>query len=295
MYCGYFGFTEKPFKPTPEPRFLFSTPQHGEALSAILYTIRERMGFVAVVGEPGTGKTTLLRTAINQLDKKTKSAFIFNTELGFEEILLLVLDDFGLLKVGDKFAKIDLVRRLNHFAIRQMAAGGNVVIMLDEAQNISTKAIEGLRLISNLESEEKKLIQIVISGQTELDEKLAATENRQFKQRITLKRAIAPLTQDQTQQYLQHRLTVARYSGPSIFPPKTLKLIHEYSGGVPRLINSICENALVSAYALDKKIVEPYVIDEIAGDLGLSKIAGNGHKRGGWFQRFAGINGSKTP
>jgi general secretion pathway protein A len=295
MYSHFFGFTEKPFKPTPEPRFLFSTPQHEEALSAILYTIRERMGFVAVVGEPGTGKTTLLRTAINQLDKKTKAAFIFNTELSFDEILLIVLDDLGLLEPGEKLAKIDLVRRLNHFAISQMAAGGNVVIMLDEAQNLTTRAIEGLRLLSNLESEEKKLIQIVISGQTELNEKLAATEHRQFKQRITLKRALTPLTQDQAHQYLQHRLTVARYSGPPIFPPKTLKLIHEYSGGVPRLINSICENALVSAYALGKKTVEPSVIEEIVRDLSLSKIAGNGHKRGGWFQRFTGKNGSKTP
>ena len=288
MYCHYFGFTEKPFKPTPEPRFLFSTPQHEEALAAILYTIRERMGFVAVIGEPGTGKTTLLRAAINQLDKKTKAAFIFNTELSFDEILVMVLDDFGLFKPGEKLTKIDLVHRLNHFAISQMAAGGNVVIMLDEAQNLTTKAIEGLRLVSNLESEEKKLIQIVISGQSELDKKLAETEHRQFKQRISLKRALIPLTEDQAQQYLQHRLTVARYSGPPIFPPKTLKLIHEYSGGVPRLINSICENALVSAYALDKKTVEPSVIEEIAKDLSLSKIAGNGHKRGGWFQRLRG-------
>jgi general secretion pathway protein A len=197
----------------------------------------------------------------------------------------MVLDDFGLLEPGEKLAKVDLVRRLNHFAISQMAAGGNVVIMLDEAQNLTTRAIEGLRLISNLESEERKLIQIVISGQTELNEKLAATEHRQFKQRITLKRALTPLTQEQAQQYLQHRLTVARYSGPPIFPPKTLKLIHEYSGGVPRLINSICENALVSAYALDKKTVEPYVIEEIARDLGLSKIAGNGHRRFSLFRK----------
>jgi len=286
MYNHFFGFAENPFKPTPEPRFLFSTPQHEEALTALLYTIRVRMGFVAVVGEPGTGKTTLLRTAINQLDKKTKAAFIFNTELGFEEILLLVLDDFGLLKPGLKLSKIDLVRRLSHFAIRQMAAGGNVVIMLDEAQNLTTRAIEGLRLISNLESEEKKLIQIVISGQSELDQKLAATEHRQFKQRITLKRALVPLKFEQAQEYLQHRLAVARYNGPQIFPPKTLKLIHEYSGGVPRLINSICENALVSAYALGKKIVEPYIVEEITRDLNLLKIDGNGHKKGGWLQRW---------
>ena len=169
-----------------------------------------------------------------------------------------------------------------------MAAGGNVVIMLDEAQNLTTKAIEGLRLVSNLESEEKKLIQIVISGQSELDKKLAETEHRQFKQRISLKRALTPLTQDQAQQYLQHRLAVARYSGPPIFATKALKLLYEYSGGVPRLINSICENALVSAYALGKKTVEPSVIEEIAKDLSLSKIAGNGHKRGGWFQRLRG-------
>jgi general secretion pathway protein A len=294
MYNHFFGFAEKPFKPTPEPRFLFSTPQHEEALAAILYTIRERMGFVAVVGEPGTGKTTLLRTAINQLDEKTRVALIFNTDLSFEEILLMVLDDFGLLKPGIKLVKIDLVRRLNHFAIRQMAAGGNVVIMLDEAHNLTTRSIEGLRLISNLESEEKKLIQIVISGQTELDQKLAATEHRQFKQRITLKRALVPLTQEQAQQYLQHRLAVARYSGPPIFPSKTFKLIYEYSGGAPRLINSICENALVSAYAQDNKTIEPSIIDEVARDLNLIKISGNGHKKGGWFRRMTkGFEGSR--
>jgi len=292
MYCHYFGFAEKPFKPTPEPRFLFPTPQHKEALAAILYTIRSRTGFVAVLGEPGTGKTTLLRTALRQLDKKTKAAFIFNTELIFEEILLLVLDDFGLLKAGDRIAKIDLVRRLNHYAIRQMAAGGNVVIMLDEAQNLSAKAIEGLRLISNLESEEKKLIQIVMSGQTELNKKLAATEQRKFNQRIPLKRSLTQLTQEQVKQYLQHRLTVARYSGPPIFPQRTLKLVHEYSGGVPRLINSICENALVAAYSQDRKTVESSAIEEIAKELGLVKIAGNGHKRGRLFGRLKGGKGN---
>lgn len=286
MYCQFFGFTEKPFKPTPEPRFLFPTPQHQEALAAILYTIRSREGFVAVVGEPGTGKTTLLRTAMNQLDSKTKTAFVFNTNMSFEEILLMVLDDFGMLKPGERPAKIDLVRRLNAYAIRVMAAGGNMAVILDEAHNLGSNAIEGLRLVSNLESEEKKLIQIVLAGQTELDEKLAQTGHRQLRQRIVLKRALPVLSEEQSGLYLQHRLAVARYSGPPLFVPKAQKMIYEFSGGVPRLINIICENALLTAFAIGSRTVEPSMVEEAIKDLGLPKIAGNGHKKAGWLQRW---------
>jgi general secretion pathway protein A len=293
MYCDYFGFTEKPFKPTPEPRFLYSTPQHEEALASILYTIRERMGFVALVGEPGTGKTTLLRAAIHQLDRKTKTAFVFNTNMNFEEILLLVLDDFGLVKPNERPAKIDLVRRLNAFAIRVMSGGGNVAIILDEAHNLTTNAIEGLRLVSNLESEERKLIQIVIAGQTELDRKLAQAKHKQLQQRIVLKRALAQLNEEQSGRYIEHRLAVARYSGPAIFPPRTQKLVYEYSGGVPRLINILCENALLAAYSMNKKTVEPAVIEEVARDFDLVKVAGNGHKRVIPFKNVAEKKGGK--
>jgi len=279
MYCSFFGFREKPFDVTPDHRFLYLTSRHREALASILYGIRERRGFIALIGAAGTGKTTLLHAAINQLDPNTKVAFIFNSDLPFLQVLALILDEFRLLGSTKKLTKLDAFRRLNDFAIQQMSRGGNVVIMVDEAQNFDNRTIEGLRLLSNLESGNHKMIQVVLSGQPELNPKLDTEKMQQFVQRISLKRHILPLDKKDIFIYIQHRLKIAKYEGDSLFSRRALQLISEYSQGIPRKINVLCDNALLTAFAMGKKRIKAAIVEETINDFTHNPYSGNGHKR----------------
>ncbi len=279
MYCSFFGFREKPFDVTPDHRFLYLTSRHREALASILYGIRERRGFIALIGEAGTGKTTLLHAAINQLDPNTKVAFIFNSDLPFLQVLALILDEFRLLGSTKKLTKLDAFRRLNDFAIQQMSRGGNVVIMVDEAQNFDNRTIEGFRLLSNLESGNHKMIQMVLSGQPELNPKLDTEKMQQFVQRISLKRHILPLDKKDIFVYIQHRLKIAKYEGDSLFSRRALQLISEYSQGIPRKINVLCDNALLTAYAMGKKRIKASIVEETINDFTHNPYSGNGYKR----------------
>ena len=279
MYCSFFGFREKPFDVTPDHRFLYLTSRHQEALASILYGIRERRGFIALIGAAGTGKTTLLHAAINQLDPNTKVAFIFNSDLPFLQVLALILDEFRLLGSTKKLTKLDAFRRLNDFAIQQMSRGGNVVIMVDEAQNFDNRTIEGLRLLSNLESGNHKMIQMVLSGQPELNPKLDTEKMQQFVQRISLKRHILPLDKKDIFVYIQHRLKIAKYEGDSLFSRRALQLISEYSQGIPRKINVLCDNALLTAFAMGKKRIKAAIVEETINDFTHNPYSGNGHKR----------------
>ncbi len=273
MYCHFFGFAEKPFDVTPDPKFLYLTPGHRETLAALTYGIAERRGFITVVGEVGTGKTTLLNTVLGRLDEKVRAAFIFNTDLTFDEMLTLILFDLGLVRPDETLPKMEALLRLHEFAIRQLLGGGNVVLIVDEAQNLDHSAMEKLRLLSNLETRKHKLIQIILSGQPELDVKLNQPELRQLRQRISLRRYITPLSEKETYEYIQHRLTVAGYSGPSLFNRQTQKMTWEYSGGVPRKINVLCDNALLIGYALRQKSIEASVIEEAIRDLNWSPFS----------------------
>ena len=279
MYCSFFGFREKPFDVTPDHRFLYLTSRHREALASILYGIRERRGFIALIGAAGTGKTTLLHAAINQLDPNTEVAFIFNSDLPFLQVLALILDEFRLLGSTKKLTKLDAFRRLNDFAIQQMSRGGNVVIMVDEAQNFDNRTIEGLRLLSNLESGNHKMIQMVLSGQPELNPKLDTEKMQQFVQRISLKRHILPLDKKDIFIYIQHRLKIAKYEGDSLFSRRALQLISEYSQGIPRKINVLCDNALLTAFAMGKKRIKAAIVEETINDFTHNPYSGNGHKR----------------
>ena len=267
MYCTYYKFSEKPFDVTPDPRFLYLTEGHRETLASLIYGIRERRGFITIVGEVGTGKTTLLNAALDRLDDKTKVAFIFNTDVNFDEMLSMALYEWGLVKSQESLSKVNAVQRLNDFAIQQLAKGGNVVLIVDEAQNLDNSVMENLRLLSNLETRRHKLVQIVLSGQPEFDTKLDQHELRQLAQRISLRRYVFPLDEMDTYAYLEHRLNVAKHKNSSLFTVKAQKLIWEYSGGVPRKINILCDNAFLIGYGLKKNKINSAIVQEAAQDL----------------------------
>ena len=267
MYCNFFGFSEKPFNITPDPKFLYLTPGRREMLAALTYGIRERRGFITIGGEVGTGKTTLLNAVLDRLDEKTKVAYIFNRVITSDQMLAMVLADLGLADSNEALSEVEAVHRLNNFAIRQLADGGNVVLIVDEAQNLDHHSMEGLRILSNLETRKHKLIQIVLSGQPELDVTLNRPELRQLAQRISLRRYINPLSENETYEYIQHRLRVADYSGPTFFHRQAQKMIWEYSEGVPRKINILCDNALLIGYALREKTIKARVVEEAIRDL----------------------------
>ena len=273
MYCNFFGFSETPFDVTPDPKFLYLSPGPREMLAALVYGIRYRRGFITIVGEVGTGKTTLLNTILGQLDEKTKVAYIFNTAVTFEQMLTMALLDLGLARSDETVSKVEAIQRLNDFAIRQLASGGNVVLIVDEAQNLDGDSMENLRLLSNLETPKHKLIQIILSGQPELDVKLSRPELRQLAQRISLRRYINPLSEKETYEYIQHRLSVADYSGPSLFSRRARQMIWEYSEGVPRKINILCDNALLVGYAMGGKTIEASIVEEAIRDLSWSPFS----------------------
>jgi general secretion pathway protein A len=276
MYCNFFGFSEKPFDVTPDPKFLYLTPSHREMLASIKYGIQERRGFITIMGEVGTGKTTMLNAVWEQLEKNIKVAFIFNTDISFKQMLIMILMELGAIESGKNLTKADAVQRLNDFAIDQLSLGGNVVLIVDEAQNLNQCSLENLRLLSNLETSKNKLVQIVLSGQPELDATLRRQELRQLAQRISLRRYAKPLDENESYEYIAHRLKVANYNGPPLFDSSTLRLIWEYSEGIPRKINILCDNALLIGYAEEKKQIEDAIIKEAIRDLSYSPYQENG-------------------
>lgn len=271
MYCRFYGLAAKPFKPTPDLRYLYLSPGHREALASILYNIHGHYGIVALEGEVGTGKTTVLKAAMELIKRRAKTAFIFNPHLPFRQIFAMVLYELNLLKPGERLSKSVAIQRLNRLATQQLSKCGNVVIFLDEAHLLSAETFENLRLLTNLESADNKLIQIVLAGQPELLSKLRRPDLRQFNQRISRITSINPLNQIQTYRYIQHRIRIAGHRGPPVFDTKALKLIWRYSEGVPRLINKICENALLFNYMAGSDMVSAIVIREVAEKLQLNR------------------------
>jgi general secretion pathway protein A len=272
MYCNLFGFSEKPFNITPDPKFLYLTRDHREILTSLIYGIRERRGFIVVTGDVGTGKTTLLNAMLERLNHDTKVAFIFNTDLTFKQMLIMALFDLGLARQKERITKLQAIQRLNDFAVRQFSSGGNVALIIDEAQNLPPRTLESLRLLSNLETDKHKLIQIVLCGQLELDDKLHLPELRQLIQRIAFRRYTAPLGETDTYKYIEHRLNIANYEGSSLFSRNARKLIWGYSKGVPRQINILCDNSLLIGYGLGKKKIWEGIVAEAIEDLTFSPL-----------------------
>jgi general secretion pathway protein A len=271
MYSNFFGFSIKPFELTPDPRFLYLNEGLRETLATLVYGIRERRGFMIVTGEPGTGKTTLLNATVDQFDENTKVAFISNTSLAFEDMLHMALIDLNLARTEENLTKRKAIQRLNNFALKQNEIGGNVALIIDEAQNLNRHSLENLRLLSNLQTRQHKLIQIVLAGQPELEITLQKRALRQLVQRIGLRRSTTPLSEKDAYEYIQHRLKIARYQGPPLFGNRAKKLIWFYSQGTPRTINILCDNSLLAGYALERKRIDSAIVDEAIQDLsGLS-------------------------
>jgi general secretion pathway protein A len=261
MYCKFFGFSEKPFSITPDPKYLYLSPIHEELLTSLVYGIQERLGVISVVGEVGTGKTVILNTAFDWLSSKTRLAYMFNFDLNFEDLIIMTLVELGLAESSDALSKIEAIKRLKEFALEQLLVGGTVAIIVDEAQNLSRQDMENLRLLSNLETRTHKLIQIVLAGQPELDHKLDSSELRQLKQRICLRRCIHPLNEKETFEYIQHRLSVADYNGHELFESEARDMLWKFTGGVPRKINILCDNALrICSSRKSYKIEAPDVV-----------------------------------
>jgi general secretion pathway protein A len=265
MYTEYYGFSEHPFNITPDPRFLYLTPGHREALAALVYGIKERKGFVALTGEVGTGKTTLLYRLLDNLNEKVKTAFIFHTHTTFRELLKNVLLELGLpVTDDDTFLLID---RLNHYLIDRMVAGEIVALIIDEAQNLSAGVLEDIRLLSNLETRSAKLLQIVLSGQPELEVKLNAQSLRQLRQRIAILRRIGPLSDAECRGYVEHRLKIVGARAARLFTPAAMSLLCTHSGKIPRIINVMCDNALLIGFAKSCKKIDEAIMLEVIRDM----------------------------
>lgn len=267
MYTNYFGFREAPFSVTPEPRFFYTNALYLENLAALRYGIGGKKGFTVITGEAGTGKTTLLRKLMRDLEANIHPVFIFNTNLSFIGLLRLILRDLGLAN-QDK-DESTMIEQLNSHLIEQAKRGHIVALLIDEAQNLNDETLEGLTVLSNLETDREKLLQIVLAGEPELEEKLDRPSLRQLKQRAAVQGRLLPLNGSEVSPYIDLRLQAAGYEGEELFDRDAIDRIASYSGGNPRLINIICDNALLLAYARSQKRVSTEMIREVAQDMGL--------------------------
>jgi type II secretory pathway predicted ATPase ExeA len=271
MYNQFYGFSENPFNVTPDPRFLYLTPSHREALASMVYGINDRKGFISITGEVGTGKTTLIYTLLQQLGEKVKTVFIFHTNITFEELLKNILLEIELPIVEE--GKTSLLHLINEYLIQKLSQDETLAIIIDEAQNLSKEVLEEFRMLSNLETPKSKLLQIVLVGQPELEIKLDSTELRQLKQRIGIRRQIKPLNLEESRKYIDYRLNLVGSSSSKLFSSKAISLISDYGKGIPRTINMLCDNALLIGYSLSRKKIAEDIIREVIQDMEASVIA----------------------
>lgn len=267
MYKNFFGFKERPFKLVPNPAYLFMSRSHEEAMAHLTYAMKQGDGFVEITGEVGTGKTTICRAFLESLDENTEAAYIFNPKLDSIQLIKAVNDEFGISSDADNIK--DLIDTLNSFLIEKRAEGKNVILLIDEAQGLNKEVLEQLRLLSNLETTNHKLLQIILVGQPELGEKLDSRELRQLSQRISLSCRLIPLNYRETKEYIQHRINIASQKPGVKFTRTAYRYIYKYSRGIPRSINIVCGRALLTAFGLDQQRITVKIIStsikELAG------------------------------
>lgn len=268
MYKEFFGLRANPFNVNPDPRYLFLTRHTEEALACLTYGIQSRKGFVLLTGEVGTGKTTLINKLLEWLRaQQVPTAFIFNSRMNVPQFLDYMMADFGI--PCDTRSKSQILLRLYNWLLERYRAGETAVLIVDEAQNLADEVLEEIRMMTNLETFTEKLLQIVLVGQTELEQKLKQPNLRQLRQRLTLRAKTHPLTLEETKAYIQQRLRIAGSNGQQIFESNSLAAIHRYSNGIPRVVNLICEHCLVSAFVDQQKVVGTVIVDAVARDFDL--------------------------
>ncbi len=271
MYKNFFGLKEDPFNANPDPRYLFLTKEVEEALSGLMYGVHNRKGFITLTGEVGTGKTTLVNRLLDWLhQRRARTAFLFNSRMNTNQLFDFILAEFGI--PCDARNKSQQLMKLNQWLLERYRAGETVVLIVDEAQNLTHPVLEEIRLLTNLETSTEKLLQIVLSGQPEFEERLRLPQLRQLRQRVMLRCKTSPLTKDQTHSYILERLRIAGASGEPIFDPRTVETIHMYSMGIPRVVNLLCEHALINAYVEQQRPILPKVVEDVAHEFELDQV-----------------------
>jgi general secretion pathway protein A len=271
MYKSFFGLKDNPFNSNPDPRYLFLTKEIEEALSGLMYGVQNRKGFITLTGEVGTGKTTLVNRLLEWLhQRQARTAFLFNSRMNTNHLFDFILAEFGI--PCESQSKSQQLMRLNQWLLERYRAGETTVLIVDEAQNLTEPVLEEIRLLTNLETSTEKLLQIVLSGQPELEERLKLPQLRQLRQRIMLRCKTAPLTKEQIHHYIAERLRIAGASGEPIFGPKTVETIHLYSLGIPRVVNLLCEHSLVNAYVEQQRPISPKIVEDVAHEFQLDEV-----------------------
>jgi general secretion pathway protein A len=292
MYEPYYGFAEKPFSLTPDPKYLYRSESHANAFELLQYAIDRREGFVVITGDIGLGKTTLCRALLEHTDKKTFTALLLNPFLSEEDLLRAILQDLGVITRGEERAggrqpsKQDLINTLYDFLLSLIPLGARAVLIVDEAQNLPLPILEQIRILSNLETDKEKLLQIILVGQLNLVPLLRSAELRQLDQRVSIRYQLKPLTDDETGAYVTHRLAIANGSRSVVFTPGALKTVYQYSGGIPRLINMLCDRALLGGYSAQTTRIDENLVTIAAEGLDLRPAVSQG--KPSWFSRFLG-------
>src|SRR5258706_7614984 len=293
MYEEYYGFTEKPFSLTPDPKYLYKSESHANAFELLQYAVRRREGFAVITGDIGTGKTTLCRVLLEQIDRNTFTALVLNPFLSEEDLLKLTLKDFGVVSREDVkrgrlagVSKQELIETIYDFLLGLLPLHASAVLIIDEAQNLPIPVLEQIRILSNLETDKEKLLQIVLVGQLNLHPLLKAPQMRQLDQRVSIRYELKPLTRDEVAAYVSHRLTVAGGSAIVSFPPKALDLVHRRTEGIPRLVNLLCDRALLAAYFGRTHKMTSDMVEKAAQSL---ELVASKASRFGWFRKRASV------
>ena len=293
MYEDYYGFKEKPFSLTPDPKFLFKSEPHGSALELLQYAIRRREGFVTVTGDIGTGKTTLCRALLEQIDRNTFTALVLNPFLSEDDLLKLILQDFGVVSREDvkrgrlaNVSKQELIESIYDFLLSLLPLHASAVLIIDEAQNLPMTVLEQIRILSNLETDKEKLLQVILVGQLNLNPLLKAPQMRQLDQRVSIRYQLRPLTRDEVAAYVSHRLTVAGGSASVSFQGKALDMVHARTQGIPRLINLVCDRALLAAYSSRTNRISADMVYQAAENL---ELVDERPSRFSWLRRRASV------
>jgi general secretion pathway protein A len=271
MYKSYYGLKENPFNVNPDPRFLFLTKQIEEALTGLMYGIQTRKGFITLTGEVGTGKTTLVNRLLDWLHhRRARTAFLFNSRMNTSQLFDFILAEFDI--PCETKSKSQQLMKLNQWLLERYRAGETVVLVIDEAQNLTYPVLEEVRLLTNLETSTEKLLQIVLSGQPELEERLKLPQVRQLRQRIMLRCKTAPLSKEQTHEYIVERLRIAGADGEPIFSPAAMNTVHLYSMGIPRVVNLLCEHSLVNGFVEQQRPIQPKIVEDVAREFQLDEV-----------------------